>query len=276
MPLTWLGFLVGAAAIIGVPPFNGFVSEWLVYQGLFAAGQTRDMSRLAILGIPALALISGLALACFTKVAGIVFLGTARAPRALAASEVTRGMYLPALMLAAACVFLGVIPALGIGVVNAAARELAGAGSVALPDAVRSGAWAISLLASSMLLLSMLLWVSRRALSRRRATRHEPTWACAYDLPTPRMQYTSSSFASPLLSIFGPLSGVRVERSPTAMRTHAVDLVLDAVALPLWRRVRRAALRLRGIQQGRLHLYLLYVMAALLVLLGYLAFGSGP
>jgi hypothetical protein len=60
------------------------------------------------------------------------------------------------------------------------------------------------------------------------------------------------------------------------MRTHAVDLVLDAVALPLWRRVRRAALRLRGIQQGRLHLYLLYVMAALLVLLGYLAFGSGP
>jgi fumarate reductase subunit D len=60
------------------------------------------------------------------------------------------------------------------------------------------------------------------------------------------------------------------------LHTHAVDLVLDGVALPLWRRVHRAALRLRGMQQGRLHFYLLYVMAALLVLLGYLAFGSRP
>jgi len=274
MPLTWLGFVIGAAAIIGVPPFNGFVSEWLVYQGLFAAGQTSEVSRLAILGIPALALISGLALACFTKVAGIVFLGTPRTASAAAVTEAARGSYTPALALAAACGVLGTIPSLGIGLVSATARELAGVGTVGLPSAVTSGAWTISLVALSTLVLSALLWVTRRALGRRRTTRREPTWACAYDAPTPRMQYTSSSFAAPLLSIFGPLSGVRVERSATAMRTHAVDLVLDGMALPLWRRVHRAALRLRGMQQGRLHLYLLYVMAAVLVLLGYLAFGS--
>jgi formate hydrogenlyase subunit 3/multisubunit Na+/H+ antiporter MnhD subunit len=274
MPLTWIGFLVGAAAIIGLPPFNGFVSEWLVFQGLFAAGQTSDVSRLVVLGVPGLALIGGLALACFAKVAGIVFLGTPRTVRASAAKELPRGDYLPALALASTCILLGLIPSLGIGLVNATARDLAGAPTAGLPVAVTSGAWTISLVALSTLVLSALLWVTRRAISRQRTTRREPTWACAYDAPTPRMQYTSSSFAAPLLSIFGPLSGVRVERSATALHTHAVDLVLDGVALPLWRRVHRAALRLRGMQQGRLHFYLLYVMAALLVLLGYLAFGS--
>jgi hydrogenase-4 component B len=274
MPVTWLGFVIGSAAIIGVPPFNGFVSEWLVYQALFSAGQTSEVSRLAILGIPALALISGLALACFAKVAGVVFLGTARTADASDATEVGRGSYLPALALAAACVTLGTMPTLGIGLVTAAARELAGVGDIGLPVSVLSGAWSISLLALSTLALSALLWLARRGLGRRWATRREPTWGCAYDAPTPRMQYTSSSFAAPLLSIFGPLSGVRVERSATAMHTHASDVVLDGAALPLWRRVHLAALRLRGMQQGRIHLYLLYVMAALLVLLAYLAFGS--
>jgi hydrogenase-4 component B len=276
MPLTWLGFVIGAAAIIGVPPFNGFVSEWLVYQGLFSAGQTSEVSRLAILGIPALALISGLALACFAKVAGVVFLGTARTAHASDATEVGRGSYLPALALAAACVILGTMPALGIRLVTATARELAGVGNVGLPASVMAGASSISLVALSTLALSALLWFARRVLGRRWATRREPTWGCAYAAPTPRMQYTSSSFAAPLLSIFGPLSSVHVERSATAMHTHGSDVVLDGVALPLWRRVHLAALRLRGMQQGRLHLYLLYVMAALLVLLAYLAFGSRP
>ena len=71
---------------IGVPPFNGFVSEWLVYQGLFGAGQVPSL-RLAILAIPGLALVGALALACFAKVAGIIFLGTPRSVRAAEAKE---------------------------------------------------------------------------------------------------------------------------------------------------------------------------------------------
>jgi hydrogenase-4 component B len=108
--------------------------------------------------------------------------------------------------------------------------------------------------------------------------RREPTWGCGFDTATPRMQYTASSFATPLLSMFGFLAGVRTERAaagPPSLRTEPTDLVLDDVALPLWHRLRRAALRLRPMQQGRLHLYLLYVFAAVLVLLGYLTFGPG-
>jgi NADH:ubiquinone oxidoreductase subunit 5 (subunit L)/multisubunit Na+/H+ antiporter MnhA subunit len=274
MPITWIGFLIGAAAIIGIPPFNGFVSEWLVYQGLFGAGQTRDSLRLGVLAIPALALIGALALACFAKVAGVVFLGTPRSSRAASATEVGRGLFLPALVLAAACVAIGVVPALGIAAVRNAAGQLAGAGpSTVFLDAAISGGWMISLVALVTILLCALLWALRRYLMRHREPRFAETWGCGYGVASPRMQYTASSFASPLLSLFGAMTGVRVERSAAALRTHPSDLVLDDVALPAWRAVHRAALRLRLIQQGRLYLYLIYVMAALLVLLAYLAFG---
>jgi formate hydrogenlyase subunit 3/multisubunit Na+/H+ antiporter MnhD subunit len=274
MPVTWLGFLIGAASIIGVPPFNGFVSEWLVYQGLFAAGQARDALRLAVFGIPALGLIGALALACFSKVAGVVFLGAPRTGRAASATEVSRGGFLPSLFLAAMCVAIGVIPWLGITLVNGGVSELARVdpSGVAL-GAMTSSAGMISIVALVSILLCGALWGLQRYVMRKRAPRYAGTWGCGYDAVTPRMQYTASSFASPLLSLFGGMTGVRVERSTDALHTHPSDLVLDDVALPIWRAMHRAALRLRPIQQGRLYLYLIYVMAALLVLLAYLALG---
>jgi len=273
MPLTWMGFLVGAAAIIGLPPLNGFVSEWLVYQGLFSSSQSHDLLRLGVLGIPALALIGALALACFAKVTGIVFLGTPRTARASNPKEVGRGRYLPSLALAATCVVLGVAPALGIRFVSSVAGELAGVDGDVLGANVIPGASVISLMTLTLLAVATVLWLARRASRRGQIIRREVTWAGAYNSATPRMQYTASSFAAPLLSVFGPLSGVRVERSAGVVRTHPVDLVLDGLALPLWSSLQRAVERLRALQQGRLHLYLLYVMGALLVMLSYLAWG---
>lgn len=276
MPLTWFGFLIGAAAIIGLPPFNGFVSEWVVYQGLFATSRSSDLLRLAVLGIPALALIGALALACFSKVAGIVFLGTPRTEHASRATEVGRGRHLPSLALAMTCIALGVVPALGIAFVGAVARELTGMAGATLAPEVASGASAISIVVAATLALAGLLWLLRWATMRGQVVRREATWGCAFDSSTPRMQYTASSFAAPLLSVFEPLSGIRVERSNASIRTHPVDLVLDGLALPIWAKLHHATLRLRTMQQGRLHLYLLYVMAALLVMLGYLALGPRP
>jgi formate hydrogenlyase subunit 3/multisubunit Na+/H+ antiporter MnhD subunit len=274
MPLTWLGFAVGAAAIVGLPPFNGFVSEWLVYQGLFSTGESAKLLRLALLGIPALALIGALALACFAKVAGVVFLGAPRGTYAREATERGFGALAPVLALAAACVVLGVVPTLGISLVKTAAQQLSGLEGATFPETVISGAWVISLLALALLAMSAMLWAIRHALLRRQTVRHGATWSCAYDVVTPRMQYTASSFASPLLDVFGPLSGTRIQRSAASIHTHPIDLVLDGVALPLWGTLYRAALRMRAIQHGRLHFYLLYVLAALLVLLGYLSLWS--
>lgn len=276
MPLTWLGFAIGAAAIIGVPPLNGFVSEWLVYQALFATHASSDLLRLALLGIPALALTGALALACFAKLAGVVFLGTPRTDRDREAADPGPGALSPILLLAGACGTLGLAPILGIALVTAPARALAGGGSVAIPGAVLSGAGAISALALLTIALAALTWWLRDGLARRQPVRRSATWACGYDLATPRMQYTASSFAAPLLAVFGRLSGVRVERSAAALHTHPADLVLDGLALPFWNALHRAALRLRAVAQGRgrLHVYLLFVMAALLAMLAYLTLGS--
>ncbi|MGH7679562.1 MAG: proton-conducting transporter membrane subunit [Gemmatimonadaceae bacterium] len=270
MPLTWLGFVVGAAAIIGVPPFNGFVSEWLVYQGMFAGADAQAPLRAALLGLPALALVGALALACFAKVAGVVFLGTPRSESAAGATEVGRGAHVPMFALALACIALGVVPRLGVDFVSGGALALTGPGA-SVPDSVLAATSTISLLAVGMLVGAAALWWVRGILRERHVVRRDVTWACGYDAVTPRMQYTASSFAAPLLSIFGKLSGVRVARSRRALHTEPIDLVLDAVAIPLWHSLHRIALRLHATHHGRLHLYLLYIMAALLAMLAYLS-----
>ena len=160
---------------------------------------------------------------------------------------------------------------LGIALVNASALDLSGSDGAAIPASVVTGAWTISLLALGTLVLTAMLWWLRNTLAGRQTVRRDVTWACGYDAVTPRMQYTGSSFAAPLLSIFGRLSGVRVVRSHLALHTRPLDLVLDFAAFPLWNALRRVALRLRATQSGRLHVYLLYVMAALLAMLAYLS-----
>jgi hydrogenase-4 component B len=273
MPWTWLAFIIGATAIAGLPPLNGFVSEWLVYLGLFRSAQATDTLRLAALGVPALALIGALALACFAKVSGIVFLGTARSARAADALEVPPALRIPTLVLAGACVVLGAVPVLGV---VPALRVATAVAHLAPADAQRAGlvvrdAWWISAMSAAVFLLFAGLWIARRRALGRRVVRQSITWACGAASTSPRMQYTASSFAAPLLSTFGRLSGVVEHRAGNAFHTHPVDLVLDRAAGPVWRRIQRAALRLRPIQQGRLFAYLLYVMVALMVLLGYLA-----
>ena len=92
MPLTWAAFLVGSVAIVGLPPLNGFVSEWVTYQALLAGGMLEGPIRLQVLAVAGLALVGALALACFAKVCGIVFLGQPRMPEAWSATEAERGM----------------------------------------------------------------------------------------------------------------------------------------------------------------------------------------
>ena len=284
MPITWLTFLVGCAAIIGVPPFNGFVSEWLVYQGLFRAGQAGGGMRLAMLGAPALALVGGLALACFAKVAGVVFLGQPRTPRPLHAREVGPTMFIPSVALAGACAAIGFAPVfvfpaiLRTGTCVAWRNECglsARSASLVAPElgSVFAGAQRISLVVGSLVGVLVILWAARALAVRRRSIRMAETWGCGYGEPTPRMQYTASSFAAPLLEVWGPVSGVHEHHGATVFHSTPTDLVLEGMVLPLWQRVRRAAVRLRPIQQGRLHVYLLYVAVTLLAMLAYLVFG---
>lgn len=279
MPLTWIGFLISAIAIVGLPPLNGFVSEWLVFLGLLRAGQSPGTLRFAVFAIPALALVGGLALACFAKVAGVVFLGTPRSAVAREAKEAEWGRTLPVLLLATACLGIGTLPFLFMRPVLLASASVAGLGAAAVAPVLKAAtadAVRLAQLAGALLITGGGVALVRRGAGRRVRVRHRETWGCGYPAPTSRMQYTASSFAAPLASLFGSLAGLGRQQGATVFHSHPVDLVLDGVMLPAWRRIQRIALRLRPIQQGRLHMYLLYVVLTVGVLLLYLVWSPAP
>src|SRR5712691_10060582 len=169
MPTTAAAFLVGSAAIVGLPPLNGFVSEWVVFQALLrggVGGSARDAIQLAGLAAVALALIGGLALACFVKVVGVLYLGTPRDVVATTAREPTARMIRPVVGLAVACVAIGLLP---IAVVPAALRVgslVAGIAPGAVgPDVAAAGpATAFTLGLTAALLAA---WAARGAFARR-------------------------------------------------------------------------------------------------------------
>jgi hydrogenase-4 component B len=175
--------------------------------------------------------------------------------------------------LAAACLVIGIVPVLAVvPALRVGAFVLSQPGVLADPVVVRLAhdAWWVGAAALGMAALAAAVWLAKRRLLRGRITAGE-TWACGYAAVTPRMQYSASSLAAPLLDAFGPWTGTRIERDERRLATTPRDLVLDGVIRPAWQRIRAGAGRLRFIQQGRLHLYVLYIIAALVGLLAYLA-----
>jgi hydrogenase-4 component B len=271
MPATALLFLTGAVAICGLPPLNGFVSELFVYLGLFRAAAAQD-GRWWIataFAAPALALVGALALACFVKAFGAVFLGEPRSPDALRAHEAPRTMLGPMLALAACCFGIGLAPALVAPALDSAAATWGV--TTPLRAAVPLGKIA---LAAVLLVLS--LAVAGAVLARRvRRSSAAPTWDCGYAAPSARMQYTSSSFAQMLVGLFGFALRPR-EKAPhvagpfparTAYHGEVPDAVLDRILLPFVHTVANAFESLRFIQRGNVQAYLGYILFTLVLLL---------
>ncbi|HET7039834.1 MAG TPA: proton-conducting transporter membrane subunit [Gemmatimonadales bacterium] len=275
MPLTWTAFVIGSAAIVGLPPLNGFVSEWLVYQGLLRSAEVVP-ARAGLFGVAGLALIGALALACFAKVGGAVFLGHPRSDPARAAREVDAGLLGPMFALALACLAIGVVPVLAVIPALRIGAAIGGIGGEAAAAAAVTPAlrW-ISVIAVALVVLTAAgWWVRGRTLARRPRGR-TATWGCGYARPEPRMQYTAASFAAPLVTAYGLVAGMEVVRRSGHFHTHPREIVLDHLAVPLWTRVRSVAVRFRPIQHGRLWAYLLYLLGTLIALLLYLALRAG-
>jgi hydrogenase-4 component B len=281
MPCTALCFLVGAIAICGLPPLNGFVSELLVYLGLFRTliampegGPTTGVIG-AALAVPALALIGALALACFVKAYGAIFLGTARSERALAAHESPVSMTVPMLILAAVCVGIGLGPGFVAPVLDRAVAAWApGAGGVVPRLATQAPLdWVsmMALLTLGGLVLGggILFWRLRRT-----GSAAAPTWGCGYPAPTARMQYTSSSFGQTLVGWFawalrpharGPRD-LPPFPLPSGFHSEVADPVLDEALRPAFRLGGRVFSWFRVMQRGNVQAYLLYIFLALIVL----------
>jgi hydrogenase-4 component B len=272
MPLTAVTFLVGSVAIVGLPPLNGFVSEWIVLQALLRSGAAAGGIRVAVVTAAGLGLIGGLAVACFTKVNGVVFLGRPRSSGGVPPVECGPASVGPMLALAAACLALGVYPALAVGPAMDVGMSIARGASIADAGLAALGASLprVALLALTLLGLSALLWLVRGYLLARSGVATSVTWAGAGAPLTARMQYTASSYAAPLLGAFGAVAGVRVRAAAPGFHSEPIDLVLDGTVFPVWRRLARLAHEARLLQAGRLRWYLLYVILTVLALLLYL------
>jgi formate hydrogenlyase subunit 3/multisubunit Na+/H+ antiporter MnhD subunit len=280
MPWTGRTFAVGSAAIVGLPPLNGFVSEFLIFMAAFAGVISMGPGPAVVMAAAAasLALIGGLAAACFAKALGIVFLGEPRSAGAAAAREAGRAMIAPQVALAGVCVALGLAGPLVVpGLLSAVAPSLAGGPlDAAAAEAVAvSALWPISLSAALLAAVAGGLVLLRAFLQRGAPAAYGPTWDCGYALPTPRMEYTASSFASPLTDYFRwaarPHVDVEAPEGPFPQaahwRSHTADAFLERWFTLLFLGVRRASARLLPLQNGRVQAYVLYVVVTLLVLL---------
>ncbi len=279
MRQTGLACIVGSAAICGLPPLNGFVSELLIYLAAFSGlADSAGPSAAWLLAIVALATIGGLAVACFTKVIGIVFLGEGRSDSAAQAHEAPAMIRLPMLVLAVLCLFIGLLSPLAVGLLEPATTRL-------LPTAAALGCepetaylgwlWRVSAAAAALLAIAVVLAALRRLLFSNRTVVEAPTWDCGYAAPTARMQYTASSFAWPIIDMFRFLLRPRVRIEPPEglfpergrVESATDDVVLRYGYAPLFRSIEWLAARLRWVQEGRNQLYVLYIASTLLILL---------
>ncbi len=273
MPWTAWSFLVGAMAIAGLPPLNGFASEWLTLQSLLHLALDRaSVGWAGPLAAAALGATAALAVLCFVKVVGLVLLGPPRQPSAAEALEAAWPMRIGPVVLAALCVGLGVLPGLIVprlaGLIGGPAPlteglTLAPPGTGGLP----TPALAVALLLAVAVLL---------ALRRRRPTAAPaPTWACGQTLE-PRLLWTSSAFTKPLRltweTVLRPrrevtrLSDRGVVQSVTyrGQVPHLFDTLLYAPAL---RAALAFAAHARRLQSGHLRTYGTYLGGVLIVLL---------
>jgi hydrogenase-4 component B len=281
MPWTASLFALGAAAISGLPPLNGFVSEWLVYLGLFDATMAHGPSAWA--AIPAAILLGAtgaLALACFVKVCGVVFLGAPRSQAAAHAHESGPAMRGAMLLLGAACVAIGLAPVVFwpavVRAVDVWNPVWVGAET---PVALSSlGKFHVSL---AVLASGGAVWLWRRV-HRGRLTR-AVTWDCGYVAPTPRMQYTAGSFAGTITEWFAwILRPVRHEHLPevtfpvsASFTEHTPETVLEQIVAPVGGVVMRVSTAARSLQHGRVQSYLLYLLIGLAALTVLVLSGGG-
>ena len=284
LPRVMALFAVGAVAICALPPLNGFASEWLLYLGLFRTlglGAATGLPAAAVAAV-ALAMTGALAVACFVKVLGAVFLGAPRSEASAHAHEPGASLLGPMAALACGCAGIGLFPMAAAPLLEAAVHTWSSqAGMATLAATVPLSRLTVAGLALAGFVGALAL-ILRMAL-RTQAVRTGLTWDCGYARPTGRMQYTGSSLGDSLVNLTSFLLWPKNCR--TALRGHfprssafkslVPDAVLDRLVIPLFRMTARYLPRLRVLQQGQTHVYVLYILIVMIVLLVWGNMGSG-
>ncbi|MCP4719954.1 MAG: hydrogenase, partial [Desulfobacteraceae bacterium] len=279
MKITGATFIIGALAISGLPPFNGFVSEFFIYVGAFKGiGLGKTAFVMSIIGIVGLAVIGGLALACFTRVVGVVFQGEPRTTAAENVNEKGATMLVSMVGLAGLCLLIGVVPGIFIYMPMKAVSALGlSYGNIPLePFYQMTG----NITQSAMVLFAVVLSVIaiRSFLYKGKSIGKSGTWGCGFTQPTPKMQYTGTSYAGSILEFFSGAAPLDEDHPPIdgrfPLKTHYKSRINDIAELHMGTFIVRPILflfdKLRWIQHGDIHLYIGYILLAIILLLFFI------
>ena len=278
--VAWLT-LVGALSMAGLPPLNGFVSEWLLLQAfLFAHEVPRAfIDMLLPLGAALIALSAALAAYVMVKFFGVIFLGQPREPALAGAHDAGVLERIGLVWLAAGCFVMGLLPTLVVGKLLAVVKALSGDTLtsapgpwwllVPLPERRASYSALIFLVALSGVVV-LTVFAVRRVYHRR--VRRVPAWDCGFGRLTPRMQDTAEGFGQPIRHIFVDFFAMTRELpSPfdTRPRYRVVvgDRLWKSLYVPVGALIQRIADAFAWVQQGRISTYLLYSFVTLIGLL---------
>ncbi|MCK9411404.1 MAG: hypothetical protein M0Q53_03825 [Prolixibacteraceae bacterium] len=281
MPQTTMLFLIAAIAICGIPPFNGFISEFIIYTGLYTWLSDGTLFSLlaAIFSTIALVAIGGLAMICFTKAFGTVFLGTARHTIPTDCREVKFIQLLPAYLLAFVILLIGIFPLLFIHLLAMPVALFPGTAEI-LANTPQNSAFAalqsISWASWIMVLLVIGIYFFRQYRLKKRSLEIGPTWGCGYVAPTCKQQYTAGSFVRTYSKLFAPVLIVHKEEEivhgvfPSEAKYHTQPY--DKLEKGLIDRILKLNKNFMGrfvfLNNGKLQFYILYGIIFILTVLG--------
>lgn len=278
MPLTFFCFFLGSLAVCALPPLNGFVSKWLLYQSLFQCAlhlSSPEMRFLTLLVIGVLSFVGALSLAVFSKAVGIAFLGRPRSSQAASASEKGWGMIAAQIYLAALCLISGLAAPVVLKFLNPLVSEALG--REASLSAALSLPLTLPVLVLSALLLALLVYAFVLSARAKKLSKYI-SWDCGYgDLPS-RAEETASSFSQPIGRIFAGLlqytvnlqiQGKDRRHFPESIKVETLMLSLleTRVYRPSIELFRLLSAFLMRMQTGSIHIHLLYVFLTMLLLL---------
>ncbi len=284
MPQTATLFLIGGLAIGGLPPFNGFVSEFLLYSGLIAGVKSIGITYVTLMvsALAGLAIIGGISMLTFTKSFGTIFLGSPRTDLHQQPKEVSWVMRLPQYFILAIMLSIGLFPQFYFSIIQEIVSNFIPSPILikgAVPASLLISISAIGGSAILFILLLLLIYFIRTRFSRNRPASQESTWGCGYAVPSSRMQYTGKSYSKSLGKLlnfvvlekkkYREIQANEIFPAERKHSSHYSDFFVTRIFNGIVSRLLYSMNFFQFIQNGKIQLYILYgICFIVLVFLG--------
>lgn len=280
MPQTAVVFLIGAIAIGGIPPFNGFISEFIIYSGLIEGIKLNSLSQISlfVLSIAGLSIIGGLSIITFTKSFGTMFLGNERVKLEHQPHEVSKLMLIPQYIVIAVMLSVSFVPQFYMQVIGNLLQGMElSFSNIALADFVNFSGTLINISICSAVFIGIIgiTWIIRSLVVKHKHQDSQTTWGCAYIAPNNRMQYTGKSFSKSLGKLFNfllkenkqykELKAGEIFPKTRKYASSYLDFFEYRIISPIIRRLIYTANYFTFIQNGRMQSYVLYGIIIIVV-----------